>query len=114
MKTKKVAVIFDEVFLKHNAGDWHPESPQRLKAILNRLNEEDLRPLIEFYCPESASREEILWNHSPKLYEEIAKTRNQGFTQLDPDTGANEHSFEAALKAVGAQKTALRLLFDEG
>ena len=111
---KKIGVIFDEVFLKHNAGEWHPESPERLKAILHRLDEEDLRPLIEYFSPEPASREQVLWNHSAKLYEEIEKTRNQKFTQLDPDTGANEYSFEAALKAVGAQKTALRLLFEEG
>ncbi len=111
---KKVGVIFDEVFLKHSAGEWHPESPERLKAILNRLNEEDLKPLINFYTPFPASKEEVLWNHTPQLFEEIAATQKRGFTQLDPDTGANEYSFEAALKAVGAQKTALKLLFEEG
>ena len=111
---EKVAIVFDEVFLKHNAGRWHPESPERLKAILEKLNEPSINSLIDFFSPDIATKEEILWNHSSELFEKVAESQNRDFTQFDPDTIANRYSFEAALKAVGAQKTALKLLFEKG
>jgi acetoin utilization deacetylase AcuC-like enzyme len=110
----KIAILYDEIFLKHRPGDWHPESPYRLEAILKRLSEPDLRELVEFHKPERATKEEILWNHTEELYELLASTSGKPFFSLDPDTATNEYSFEAALYAVGAQKRALKLLLDEG
>ncbi len=109
----KVAIIYDDIFLKHKAGDWHPESPYRLKSILERLNAEDLKECVEFFEPYRAEKEEIFWNHSEELFELIASTANKAYYSLDPDTGTNEYSFEAALFAVGAQKKALELLLKE-
>jgi len=109
---KKVAIIFDEIFLKHNPGPWHPESPRRLEAILERLEKPDLKNLIEFHSPEKATKEEILWNHTEELYKKIESTSGKSYVSLDPDTATNEYSFEAALYAVGAQKIALKLLLE--
>lgn len=110
---KQVAIVFDEIFLKHKAGEWHPESPFRLDAILRRLSEGDLKDLIVFHKPERAKKEEILWNHTEELYNLVASTHGKPYFSLDPDTATNEYSFESALYAVGAQKTALRLLLEE-
>jgi len=110
---KKVAIIFDEIFLKHNPGPWHPESPKRLEAILERLEKPDLKNLIEFHSPEKATKEEILWNHTEELYKKIESTSGISYVSLDPDTATNEYSFEAALYAVGAQKKALKLLLED-
>ncbi len=110
---KKIAIIFDEIFLKHNPGAWHPESPKRLEAILERLEKKDLRDLIEIHKPERATKEEILWNHTEELYKLIESTSGKPYFSLDPDTSTNEYSFEAAMYAVGAQKTALKLLFED-
>jgi acetoin utilization deacetylase AcuC-like enzyme len=111
---KKFAVIYDEIFLKHNPGTFHPESPQRVEAIWERLQKEDIAPYIEVFPPDTAKKGEILWNHSECLYNLIEHTKGKPYTQLDPDTATNEYSFFSALKAVGAQKTALKLLFEEG
>jgi len=111
---EKVAIIFDEIFIKHKAGEWHPESPLRLEAILRRLADEDLRNLIDYHRPERASKEEILWNHTEELYDLVASTQGKPYFSLDPDTATNEYSFESAMYAVGAQKTALKLLLEEG
>jgi len=110
----KVAVIFDEIFLKHDPGSFHPERPERVKVILERLNKEDLRPLIQIFPPEKAEKEEILWNHTESLYNFIKTSAEKGTFQIDADTGGNEYSFEAACYAVGAQKTGLKLIFEEG
>ncbi|MCX8041762.1 MAG: histone deacetylase [Thermodesulfobacteriaceae bacterium] len=111
---KKFAIIYDEIFLKHHAGDYHPESPYRLMATLERLKKEDVKDLIEFVKPDKATKEEILWNHTEALYKKIEQTQNMRFFSLDPDTSTNEYSFEAALYAVGAQKTGLKLLLEMG
>ena len=111
---EKFAIIYDEIFLKHDPGAFHPESPKRLEAILKRLQKEDIKEYIEIFPPEVASKEEILWNHSETLYNTIAQTQGKSHIQLDVDTATNEYSFEAALKAVGAQKKALKLLLEEG
>ncbi len=109
----KVAVLYDEIFLKHKAGEYHPESPLRLLAILKRLEERDVRELVEFIKPEKALKEEVLWNHTEEYYHLIAGSSGKSYFQLDPDTATNEYSFEAALYAVGAQKRALKLLLEE-
>ena len=108
----KFAVIFDEVFLRHSAGEFHPESPHRVKVMLEGIKSE-LNDVVEWVSPEPAKKEEILWNHSEDLYLQVESTQGQRYTQLDPDTAANAFTFEAALKAVGAQKTGLRLLLEE-
>ncbi len=110
----KFAIIYDEIFIKHNPGVFHPESPQRVKAIWERIQKDDIKPYIEIFSPEVATKEEILWNHSEYLYNLIAQTSGKTYIQLDPDTATNEYSFEAALKAVGAQKVALKLLLEKG
>lgn len=110
---KKFAVIYDEIFLKHNPGSFHPEAPQRVQAIWERLQKEDIASYIEVFSPDVASKEEILWNHSEYLYNLVAQTKGNPHTQLDPDTATNEYSFDAAVRAVGAQKTALKLLFEK-
>ncbi|MFN4197181.1 MAG: histone deacetylase [Caldimicrobium sp.] len=109
---RKVALIYDEIFLKHNPGNWHPESPYRLESILKRVEREDIKNLVEILPPEKATKEEILWNHTEELYELIAQTSGKSYFTLDPDTSTNEYSFESALYAVGAQKKALKLLFE--
>ncbi|MCS7198807.1 MAG: histone deacetylase [Caldimicrobium sp.] len=110
----KVAIIWHELFLKHQPGPYHPESPQRLEAILKRLREEDVSSKIEIHEPYRATKEEILWNHTEELYEQLSKTSGKPYFSLDPDTSTNEYSFEAALYAVGAQKKALELLLEKG
>lgn len=110
----KIGVIYNDLFIKHNPGPYHPESPRRLEAIIKRLREEDIGGFIDFYEPYRATKEEILWNHAEDLYHRVANTAGKPYSSLDPDTSTNEYSFEAALHAVGAQKKGLELLFDEG
>ncbi|MFN3921487.1 MAG: histone deacetylase, partial [Caldimicrobium sp.] len=75
----KVSLLYHDIFLKHNPGDWHPESPYRLESILKRLKQEDVKDIIEFFPPEKATKEEILWNHTEDLYNLIALTTKKPF-----------------------------------
>jgi len=109
----KVGIVYDEIFLKHHPGSYHPERPERLVKTRERLAQEDVSSLTEYLSPRKARKEEILWNHSESHYERVAATAGKTAVQLDPDTATSEDSFEAALYAVGAQFVALDEIFKE-
>jgi len=108
----KVAVVKDEIFLKHYPGDYHPERPERLAQIYRRLAEPDLAELVKDLSPRPATAEELLWNHAREHIERIAATAGKPHAQLDPDTATSPDSYEAALNAVGAQFVGLEALFE--
>ena len=107
----KVAIVKDEIFLRHNPGDYHPERPERLIKIYERLSEPDIAGFIEVLKPREATFEELCWNHSPEYVKTIQQTAGQGHVQLDPDTATSPESYEAAVKAVGAQFVGLEAIF---
>ncbi len=106
-----IAVIKDEIFLKHYPGDWHPERPERLERIYARLEEPDLAELVKVLSPREATFEELTWNHAPEYVKTIQQTAGQDHVQLDPDTATSPDSYEAAIKAVGAQFVGLDAIF---
>ncbi len=111
MQEMSPIVIRDEIFLEHDPGFGHPESPQRLRAIYKRIEEEDMRGLYQVLSPRMASREELSWNHAPSYIERIARTEGVSHYQLDPDTSTSERSWEAACFAVGGVFVALDAIF---
>ncbi len=111
MQKMPSVVIKDEIFLEHDPGFGHPESPQRLKSIYQRIEQADVSPLYEVIAPQMATREELAWNHSPGYIERIARTAGVPHYQLDPDTATSERSWEAACFAVGGVFEAIDHVF---
>lgn len=90
----------DPLFLQHDAGVGHPESPGRLARIEEVLARAPLAGLSRC-APREASPEELTAVHSPaylRSLSQLAGTR----AQLDPDTAMSEQSHAAALRAAGA------------
>jgi acetoin utilization deacetylase AcuC-like enzyme len=87
----------------HEMGPGHPESPQRLKAILAALEASGLvKRLLVREAPE-AKREELERVHEPEHVELIfSSAPARGYAYLDPDTSMNARSLSAALRAAGA------------
>ncbi len=106
-----VAIIKDQIFLQHDPGEHHPEQPERLKRIYQRLEQPDLAEITTVLSPRAAIREELLWNHAPEYIDQIEATAGKIRVQLDPDTATSPDSYQAALKAVGAQFVGLEALF---
>jgi acetoin utilization deacetylase AcuC-like enzyme len=95
---KKVGFIYDNIFLKHETPGGHPESPQRLLAILDKLKNSDLWDRLVHIKPRRADEKDILEVHTKDYYDRI-KT----FTgYYDSDTYISKNSFEAAMYAAGA------------
>jgi len=87
----------------HDMGRYHPESPERLRAIENQLIASGLLGLLSEHEAPAASREQLIRVHDAAYVDEIeAAAPDAGIVHLDPDTAMNAHSYRAALHAAGA------------
>ena len=87
----------------HDMGAGHPESPQRLSAIKDRLIASGIDGLLQHHEAPPVKREALLRVHRESYVDDIeAKAPRTGLIQLDPDTSLNPHSLEAARGAAGA------------
>lgn len=86
----------------HDPGPMHPESPARLKAILEALKADAFSPLDRREAPR-AELDQIARVHPRDHIERIlAVIPESGRAHLDPDTAASPDSGDAALRAAGA------------
>jgi acetoin utilization deacetylase AcuC-like enzyme len=97
--TEKIGILFDPVFLLHDPGPAHPESPKRLLAVEEGIKLSDI-PLVAIPA-RPASRMELCLVHTPEYVDYILNMKIDGIVQLDPDTAISEHSPEAARRAAG-------------
>jgi len=94
-------LVYDEVFLRHQAPYEHPEHPGRLAAIWERLDNDGLARRCRRIPAREASREELVLVHTPEHVERVEATARRDFVQLDPDTYTSRDSAEAARRAAG-------------
>lgn len=87
----------------HEMGAGHPESPERLKAILEGLESSGLIARLDVREAPLAQREHLERVHDTDHVEGIFGAAPQrGYAYLDPDTSMNPKSLDAALRAAGA------------
>jgi acetoin utilization deacetylase AcuC-like enzyme len=87
----------------HEMGPGHPESPQRLRAILAAIEAAGLVPRLALREAREARREELERVHGPAHVDLIfSSAPTRGYAYLDPDTSMNASSLSAALRAAGA------------
>jgi len=101
---KRVAYITDDIYLKHDTGAMHPESPQRLMAI-----NEAIKPLsnqLKFVSPIKVSKSILEMVHPLEYIENIESLSEYGGS-IDSDTLCSVDSYDAATMAVGAGVVAL-------
>jgi len=96
---KKVAWITDEIYLKHNTGENHPESIERLKSI--NLKIKTIEDKLIKVTPRFATPQQVAMIHSPQQIKEV-KIHSQIQKPIDADTILSQDSYDSALKAVGA------------
>jgi acetoin utilization deacetylase AcuC-like enzyme len=89
--------------LLHEMTPGHPERPERLAAIDDRLIASRLDAVIQRHDAPLATREQLLRVHDAAYVDAIERLApSQGIVELDPDTAMNPHSLRAALRAAGA------------
>lgn len=95
----KVGYISDDIYLKHDTGEGHPESKERLIAINNEMK--DLEYELVMLSPIKATTEILSLVHPTRYISHIKKCCEEDIA-IDNDTITSIESYEVALKAVGA------------
>ncbi len=91
------------VCIEHDTGSFHPECPERLKAVLQALETEEFAFLHRDMAPH-ATIEQLLRAHPMHHIDSIfqAIPHSDSHHHIDPDTVVSANSGEAALRAAGA------------
>lgn len=84
-------IAYHQIYLRHLQSPSHPESPERLNAIVKKLKEENL--FNDVILPEKATVEELTKIHTK---EHIEKIKNFGEGYYDMDTAVHEETYEIA------------------
>ncbi len=99
----------------HEMGADHPECPQRLAAIEDRLIAAQIAPWLERHDDAPPASLESLERAHAALYISDLKQRGdfeQGHEWIDADTLMNPHTWQAALRAAGAAISATDAVID--
>ncbi len=97
---RKVGYFYDDIYLKHDTGERHPESPDRLVYINKYI--QPLSDRLIFLKPRRVTVKDLLLVHDTYYPQEIMDFTSAGGGYLDPDTHVGVFSYDAALTAVGA------------
>lgn len=105
------AFFYHPTFLKHDPGTHHPECPQRLTRIIERLNADRLWGTLAHPEPKPANMETIALVHDPAYIRLARREIQEGRSRLSTgDTGVCKESWNAALLAAGAVTDAVDLV----
>jgi len=92
-------------------GSYHPECPDRLYAIGDRLISAGLDGYLMHHTAAEATREQLERAHSTEYLDDIETSiPDEGLHYIDPDTALNPHSVSAAKHAAGATVLATDLV----
>jgi acetoin utilization deacetylase AcuC-like enzyme len=97
----KTGIVKDWRYAEHTMGDHHPESPQRIQAIYEMLDEDKAFTSFPVITPRPAEQEEVAFIHTREYIERIKETAGRERVYLDPDTSTSPRSYEVALLAAG-------------
>ena len=90
-------------FLAHDTGQYHPERPDRLRAVLAGLDDAAIAHLVSIVAP-AATLEQLTRVHPQEYVDAILGIRPPAgeLVQIDADTIMSTESAEAARHAAGA------------
>jgi acetoin utilization deacetylase AcuC-like enzyme len=88
--------------IDHDPGSFHPERPDRLKAVLHGLSDSAFKPVERIAAPRAEDRHLALCHPMAHIEAVMGTIPPQGRQHLDGDTPVSPGSGEAALRAAGA------------
>ena len=95
-----VLLFLHNAMLEHDSGAGHPERPDRLRAICEKLKHSPI-PNVRWAEPQPAAREQIEQVHKPAYVDRLEALRDRS-AALDADTAVSPGSIPAAYLAAGA------------
>ncbi len=108
---RKTGFLYDQRYLLHETGPFHPESPERLQVIYKGIEDAGLLPHL---IPISALRSDMTWVeavHTRAYIRRFEEVCLNGHNYLDhQDNQMCAETYETALLAVGGIIEAARLM----
>ena len=99
----RTGFVYHPDYLRHDMGNGHPESPERLRAIVSRFETTGLLRRLSAIRPTPANEEWIAQIHGKGYIDRLkASAPTSGRVALDPDTALGPGTLGAAFLAAGA------------
>lgn len=112
-KTPKTGLLYDDIYLEHKTTEGHPETPQRLVAIVERLKATGLYSQLLLLSPKTAASEWLIKVHSAQYIQRAKKSCEDNAGYLDSiDTPISPKSYETALAAAGGILSAIDAIME--
>jgi acetoin utilization deacetylase AcuC-like enzyme len=109
----RTGLLYDERYLLHQTGPYHPEVPDRLKAILWGLKQGASFPRLTPIEARPAEEKRIEAVHEYGYIRRFEEACLMGKSELDhPDNQICEETFQTALLAAGGILEAARLVME--
>lgn len=106
MTLTMLPVFYSEDFLLHETGRFHPERPDRLRAIVEALKATPWAFKIDWQLPTPIQTRPVTsflqMVHSQDYIQTVQQVAQNGGGYLDPDTPVSPRSYDVALLAVSA------------
>jgi acetoin utilization deacetylase AcuC-like enzyme len=104
----KTGLVYHPAYLEHDMGAGHPESPHRLRSIMQQLEQSGTSARLVQVAPRKAEDEWITQVHSSSYVASLNRhAPTSGRVSLDPDTLMSPGSLNAAYLAAGGALAAV-------
>jgi acetoin utilization deacetylase AcuC-like enzyme len=111
---RRTGYVYAQRYLLHDPGSWHPERPERLRAIHSALEEDELLELVVRLRPDYAPLEWVERLHDPGYIRRFKEACEKGKPIFEvQDCGISRESYQTALLAVGGVLLAVDALMGD-
>ena len=101
-QAKATGFVYDDIYLRHKTSSGHPERPERLEAIVTRLQTAGLLETLTRIKPRSAEEKWLTAVHSAEHIATLRELHAEGNRYAGTrDTPISESSYEVAIQAAG-------------
>jgi len=108
---KRTGFVYDDRYLLHDTGGYHPESPERLKAIYKRLSESGMLEKLLLIEAEKAQQGWIEAIHNIHYIMRFDEACISGFPEFEhPDNAICRDTYDVAFLAVGGVLKAIDMV----
>lgn len=104
-----IYLAIDTIFEKHKTPVGHPESPMRIRKIIEEYNNSTLKDKINLLKPSKAPEEYVTLVHDPNHVNYIKTLCKLGGGAITADTNVSEETYDVALYAIGTAIKAAEL-----
>jgi len=110
---KSIGLLLDPVYEEHDPGSWHPESPDRYRAIRRSMAERGISGKCRPVKPRRIKLEEAARVHTESYLDTARREIESGLPSLSTgDTDVSMSSWEVACRAAGGVLNAIDAIFE--